>query len=325
VSQAVASALGAVLILASWLSVMRTVVTPRQRSSLAARLTLRLVTGVIRLPARVARHGLREWLQDLCTPVSLLLMGSVWIVSATAGFALLAAGIQGVPFTVRGLAGFFLMRSAGAGLAAAGWLSGALMLAAFSSHLVRVTAAYSRREGPVARLAARATRPPDAEVVLADYLRSGSRDHLDGMFAEWSGWLADVQTSHLAFPAMLYLRPASDLCWAKAALIVLDCAALTEAAAPEWAPPNTRPLLTMGSRCLHLLALELGAVESPAPVSFHGREELPFGKTFRLAVEAGLPVERSEEAAGVAFLSLRLKYAPYPAAIGDQLLYHDIR
>jgi len=322
---AAAAVLGAALILISWLSVIRTVFTPRQRSSLVARLTPRLIARVFWIPARRVGPGLRERLQDLCMPASMLLMGSAWFVSATAGFALLSWSAERIPFTAAGLAGFFSLRSAGAGLAAVALLSTVLMIAAFATHVVRIMAAYDRREGPVARLAAQATRAPDAEVVLADYLRTGSRDHLDSMFAEWSIWLADIQATHLAFPGMSYLRPASELCWAKAALIVLDCAALTDASAPGWAPPNTRPLLIIGSRCLQRLAQQLGAAANRAPVSFHGREEQPFGRTFLPALKAGLPQERDEDSAEEAFLSTRLQYAPYAAAIGERLLYHDVR
>lgn len=320
------AALGAALVLITWLSVIRTVYTPRQRSSLAARWTVRIAAAVIPLPARLMRHAdHRERILDFCAPVSLLLMGLTWGTAAAAGFALLAWGTVGLSFIGNGLANFFFMQSGGAVLAAFALLSTGLMLASFSTHLTRVLSAYERREGPVARLAAQATESPDAEVVLADYLRTGSRDHLDSMFGEWSAWFADVQTTHLSYPAMAYLRPYGRLCWAKAALIVLDCAAITEAAAPDWAPPNTRPLLAIGSYCLPCLAMQLGEDESRSPVSYHGRETRPFSATYRLAVEAGLPAERGAEEAEMAFQGIRVKYAPYVIAISEVLLYHDVR
>ncbi len=318
------AALGAALVLLTWLSVIRTVYTPRQRSSLMGRWTVRVVAAIIRAPARLTHNAFRERILDYCAPMSLLLAGSAWLVSATAGFALLAWGTEDVSFGASHLAGFFFMRSAGAGLAAFALLSTGLMFASFVTHLMRVMSAYGRRERPVARLAAQATESPNAEVVLADYLRTGSRDHLDSMFGEWSAWLADVQTTHLSYPVMAHLRPYGTLCWAKAALIVLDCAAITEALAPDWAPPNTRPLLAIGSYCLPRLAMQLGEDESRSPVSYHGRETRPFADTFRLAVKGGLPAERGEDAAEMAFLRIRMRYAPYVIAIGERLLYHDV-
>lgn len=314
---------GAVLVLLSWLSAIRTVFTPRQRSSLVARCTVRLVAATLREPARVAPGGYGERILDYCAPLSLLLMGVAWLASATAGFAMLAWGAAGASLA-GGVTGFFALRAGGSVLVAIAVLSTALMLASLTTHLVDMTAAYGRREDPVTRLAAQATESPDAEVVLADYLRTGSRDHLDSMFGEWSAWLADVQTTHLSYPALAYLRPHGALCWAKAALIVLDCAAITEATAPNWAPPNTRPLLAIGSYCLPRLALQLGEDESRSPVSYHGREMRPFAETFRLAVKAGLPAERNEGAAEIAFLAIRINYAPSAVAIGERLLYHNV-
>lgn len=319
------AALAAVMVLITWLSVIRTVYTPRQRSSLAARWTARIVAAIIQAPARLTHHAdYRERILDLCAPVSLLLMGLTWTATATAGFVLLAWGTVGLSFRGNGLANFLFMQSGGAGLAAFALLSTGLMFASFTAHLMRVLSAYSRRECPVARLAAQATESPDAEIVLADYLRTGSRDHLDSMFGEWSAWFADVQTTHLSYPALAHLRPGGKLCWAKAAMIVLDCAAITEATAPGWAPPNTRPLLAIGSYCLPRLAMQLGEDESRSPVSYHGRETRSFADTYRLAVKAGLPTERGEGEAEMAFQRLRVKYAPYVIAIGERLLYHDV-
>jgi hypothetical protein len=316
--------LGAALALGTWLSIIRTVFTPRERSSLLARCVVRFVATAIRAPARLAHDGLRERILDYIAPLSLILTGLAWVVTGTGGFALLAWSTQHVRLSAGGLAAFFLMRSDGVGLAVAAALSAAFILSSFTAHVLQVMIAYARREGPVARLAAQATQSPDAEVVLADYLRTGSRDHLDTMFGEWSAWLADLQASHLSYPAMPYFRPMSGLCWAKAALIVLDCAAIAEAGAPEWAPPNTRPLLAIGSSCLPRLAAQMGERETLSPVSYHGRETRPFADTFRLARKAGLPAERDERDAEAAFLRIRIRYAPYVIALGDRLLYDDV-
>jgi hypothetical protein len=310
-------ALGAALVATTWLSVIRTVFTPRQRSSLLARSTVRVVAAVVRVPALRTHGELRERIQDLCTPTSLLATGGIWVAATGAGFALLAWAIDGSP------ASLYTNPADDAALTAVALLSGALMLATFTTHLIAVMAAYTRREGPVTRLAARATQTPDADLVLADYLRTGSRGHLDEMFAEWSTWLADVQTTHLSYPAIAYMRPFGSLCWAKAALIVLDCAAITEATAPGWAPPNTRPLLTIGGYCLPRLARQLGDHEDRFPVSYHGREMNSFPDTYRIAVKAGMPPERSQADAEAAFIRLRINYAPYVIAIGERLLYHD--
>lgn len=317
-----AAAVGAALVLITWLSVIRTVYAPRQRSSVAARTTVQIVAAVVLRAARLARPDARERLMDFCAPVSLLLMGAVWGAAFIAGFALLAYGTAGIPFSGLSLERFVTLSSGAGVLAAVATVSCLLLLASFTAHVVDIMAAYGRRDRPVEQLAARVTQTPDAELVLTDYLQTGSRDHLDTMFADWSAWLADVQSTHLSFPSMPYLRPVGSLCWAKAALIVLDCAAITEAVAPHWAPPNTRPLLDIGGKCLPRLAMELGEQKTRSPISFHGREARDFRETFRTVVKAGLPSECDEETAERAFLDIRLEYAPYVISIAERLLYH---
>jgi hypothetical protein len=319
----VVAALGAALVLTTWLSVTRTVFTPRQRSSLLTRWTVRVTAAAVLAPARMVHEDFRERVADLCAPVSLLSTAVLWAFLNTAGFALVDWGTSDTPLGAGQLADLFLFRSGRPVLATAVLLSNGILLATFTTHLSRVLAAYTRREGPVTKLAARVTQTPEADLILADYLRAGSRDHLDDMFADWGSWLADLQTTHLSYPAIAYLRPFGGLCWAKAALIVLDCAAITEATAPSWAPPNTRPLLAIGGYCLPRLARQLGEDESRFPVSYHGRETSSFCDTYRLAVGAGLPPERTEAEAEDAFMRLRIDYAPYVTAIAERLLYHN--
>jgi hypothetical protein len=312
---------GGILVLAVWVSVLRTVFVPRERTSLAAQSVLRLVSTVSLAAARHTRPPVRQRLLDQCTPVAMFLLAGVWFAGLAVGADLLAWGSFGLAFSPHDLGGFFLLRTAGAGLAALAWLSGAFLLAAFVTYLVTVTSAYSRRERFVAQFAAEAEQSRDADVILSDYLRTVSRDRLDSTFAEWASWLADLQTTHLAFPVLCYYRPAGELCWAKAALIALDSAAIVQACAPDWAPPNTFPLLTVGGRCLQRITAQLGIRMPPITASHQGREEWPFADSARMAAKAGLPMERNNSEASAAFQRLRVTYAPYASAIGLHLLY----
>jgi hypothetical protein len=313
--------LGALLVLVAWLSVQRAVFVPREQSSRAARCSTELVAAVTLATARRLRGGARERVLGVCTPVALFVMVWTWLVTSTAGFALLAWGIAAVPFNASALGSFFMLRSAGVALAAVAWLSTALLLAAFTTHLMRVTDAYARRERLVIKLAAQATRPSDAEKVLAGYLRTTSSDHLDTVFTGWADWMADVQGTHLSYPALPYYRAAGELSWTGAAVIVLDCAALTQACTPGWAPTGTSSLLTVGSRCLQRIATQLSIKLPEVAASHQGRETCPFHGTVARIRQAGLPVERDEDMAQAAFQRLRIQYAPFANAIQERLLY----
>lgn len=315
--------LGALLVLATWMSVMRTVFVPREKTSRAARWTTALVAGATLVTARELRGRSRERVLNLCMPVIVVIMASIWFIAATAGFALLAWGIANVPFGARAMGDFFLLRSGDVPLGAVSWLSTVLLATVVTAHLVRLTDAYSRRERPVIRLAAQATSPPDAEAVLGDYLRARTPHHLGSMFARWADWMADIQGTHLGYPELVYYRAAGELPWTGAALIVLDCAALAQACAPGWAPPQTLSLLTVGSRSLQLIAAQLKIVLPPVPVSFQGRETQPFNGTIKKMRLAGLPLERDEESAQAIFQQLRIQYAPFANAIHERLLYES--
>jgi hypothetical protein len=317
---------GAALVTATWLSVLRTVFMPSYRSSRTARWTARLTATVVFGVARRLSDGLRQRLLAVGSPVALFATAATWLITGLAGFALLGRGLADVPFGIRPLADFFLLRQAGVPssasgvpLGAAALLSTALLIAAVIAYMGCLADAYSRRERLVIRLAAQATCPPNAETLIADHLRGGSRDRLGAMFGEWAGWLADTQATHLGYPVLAYYQSV-DLCWPRAAVIVMDCAALAEACAPDWAPPETAPLLSAGSRCLQSIAGQLGIKLPQVPVSFHGREACPFDGTISSVRKAGLPMETDEDAAQAAFQRLRVQYAPFANAIVERLL-----
>jgi hypothetical protein len=324
VIHAILAIVGGALVLADLLSVLRTVFIPRQRSSLTARSVVWVITASGRRIALVMPPRARERLLDLCAPLALVVMAACWLIGMLAGFMLMASGIYDVPFRSGAVSDFFLLPSPGEPLVIAAILAAGLLMAAVTAHMVRFTGAYSRRERLVARLAGQAARPPDAEALIANYVRSGSRDRLDHLFAEWAGWLADVWCTHVGYPALTFARPANSLCWIRAAVIVMDAAGLTLAVAPDWAPPSTRSVIHTGSRCLRHLAQQVGVTPAAAPVSLHGREEQGFSDTVRLVTDAGLPQQRDEQKAWDAFQELRIHYAPYAAGIASHLLYADV-
>ncbi|MCK2220650.1 hypothetical protein MF672_043635 [Actinomadura sp. ATCC 31491] len=290
---------GAALVAAAWLSVVLTVFTPRGRPTRLMRLTVRVFAGPLLAAGGRVRPAVREPLLDLCGPLAVLSVAGIWLGTSSVGFALL----KGTP------------------LREAEWTSRLLLAAAIATYLVRFAAAYGRRERLVARLAGSVCNPRDAETLLAVYLKTGSRDHLDTLFTEWTGWMTEVEHSHLAHPALTFRRPAGDLDWLKAAVIVMDVAALTEALAPSWAPAHTRALLATGTRCMRRLAAGLCITLPPIPVSLQGREERNFSDTLLMAGEAGLPAERDPLEAWCVFQDLRTRYAPLAYAMEARLRY----
>lgn len=317
-------AAGCVLVVLSWSSLLRTVFatgTP----SLAATWSARLVAAGCAVLARWSPKARRERVLAAAGPLALFAGFGVWTLVSVAGFVVIGVGLGAVT-GAEGVAGLFTLRLDGmaALLGPVVWLSTSLLVAVFAVHLVRVTGAAARRERLVVRLSAHARQPDDAEWLIAAYASTGSRYELDAWFAEWAGWLADVRASHTAQPALVHFRSARSLCWLEAAVIVLDTAALLEAVAPAWAPPNARVVLDAGEDTFCGLAEDLGVAPPRPVVSLHGREQRGFAETLRLVTDSGLPMERDQQSAWVVVQAERTRYAPHIASAAAHLGHNHV-
>lgn len=312
----VLAVLGAALVLVVWMSVLRTTLVPRRSSSRMARWTLRACTATSATLARRLPRGMSTWAMDVCGSVSLFAIAAGWLLGLAAGFGMLVVAFgdtaPGSPFSVEMNAGAVAMVVAAAA-------SAVLVAATFAAYLNRFMDAYDRREAMISQSIAQMQRVTDADTLIANYLRSGTRESLDHYFAQWAGWLADVHLSHVSFPGLVHHRSASRITWPHAAMTVMDAAALVEAVAPHWAPLHARVLVDVGSSCLQSLAGQLGIVLPPVTVSLQGREERGFCDTMQLAVDSGLPAERSLEQSWLAFQKIRVRYAPYAVVIESRL------
>lgn len=321
-SEVIAATCGVVLLVVVALSALRTTLVPRRSSSRMARWTVRwCAAGAIAVAGRLPRRP-REWVMGYSMPAALLVMGTGWILGWAAGAALLAVGLGHVDLDAADLVRFFVLQSDGtaAVLGVVTSLAALLIIGLFVAYLVQIMGAYHRRERMIIRSASQVRVVTDADRLLADHLRTGSRDSLDSYFAQWADWLADIYDSHTSYPSLAYHRPAGRQCWAKAALIVMDTAALVDAVAPRWAPVHTKLLLDVGSMCLQEMAGRMGIVLPVTTISLHGREERAFSDTMRLATDSGLPAERDADRARSAFQEQRVRYAPYAVLISSRLL-----
>lgn len=323
--RAVLAAGGIVVLVAVWSSVLRALV-PRQTPPRATRWTARWVAIATITLARRLGPSPRERAMTMAAPVSLMVLLVWWLACHALGFVLLAAGFTGIAMDSGSLGQFFTLHTGGAAQLAGllCWLGAFILIGLYVVYLGVVMNAYHRRELLAVRLSAEAERPPDAERILASYVRSRSRSRLDTLFADWTGWLADIRCSHVNYPTLVFMRPASRLCWLQAAVIMLDAAALLEAIAPSWAMPYTEALLDTGIRCFEKLSADLGIERANSAVSLQGREQNGFGDTTKITASAGLPAERGPDEAWRVFQSLRTRYAPYSTAIAMLLLHNMV-
>ncbi|GAA3436547.1 hypothetical protein [Kutzneria kofuensis] len=181
------------------LSVLRTVVNPRDRSSRAARLTARLTYRALLLGASALPHQRRERALDLCVPLSLTVLLGGWLAATAAACWLVAFGLpSGAEEVVR----------------VTGWSLAVIEGLLFTVYLSKLIDGYQRREAITTRLQARATSPLDAEVVLADRLRGGSRSDLGTPSSTGrTGWPTSVPATPATRPCCTSARPARCAGW----------------------------------------------------------------------------------------------------------------
>lgn len=316
---------GLVLVIVVWTSVLQTVVVPRGVSSRTMRVSVRAMMAPAYWIARRLPPGLRDRLLGVCAPLSIAPAVLAWVVSLTGAFVLIGYGLGLVALTWAGAVGWLTLHTGCAAtlLAMAYYLLLMSLMGCWLLHLMRLLGAYSRREGLLPLLVATAAAPADSDQLLAEHLRRGSDTELGARFAQWAAWLTDLRASHRTYPALLHFRPGGPLSWLDAVVVMLDVAALAEAIAPGWAPPNTKVLLSAGTEALPLLAAQLGIAPHRPVVSLHGRECHPFHLTVQVMTGAIRQRERTDAQMWRTFQHWRAQYAPYACAMSTRLLFEQ--
>ena len=342
----VAAAVGGLLVLTAWASVIGTLIVSRSVIGWLTRWVDRIVNGAFGLAdgaiTKYQRHHRRLATQpeDLAVaeykrrdrllatqPAAILLAQlAAWLGISYAGFALLLW-----PFATRGVASAFT--DAGSSLFTLGFaepvgaVPSAIVFLAAATGLVIVTlqiaylptlySAFNRRETEVALLNARAGVPSWGPELLArtHYALGSGMSTLGTMpdlYAQWERWAADIAESHTTYlPLVRFRSPGPLSSWVTALLAVLDSAALFLALSPGAAPVvPARLCLRGGFLCFNRIARAMG-IQVPEEPDPEGRISLTY-EEFLAAVtrmrEVGFPIERDPAEAWVDFGGWRINY-----------------
>jgi hypothetical protein len=275
----VAAALGILLILTGWQSVIGTLIVPRPVASWLTRLVDRSVVTVYQAVTRPTPDFVRRD-RILATQAAAILVGQLatWLGIFLIGFTLLLWPSHGRPIGAAmaeaGSSIFTLGFSEPTGAAPAvivflAAATGMVVVALQIGYLPTLYAAFNRRETEVALLVARAGFPTWGPELLARThyaLGSGTStiNTLPDLYRQWERWASDVAESHTTYlPLVRFRSPLPYSSWVVALLSVLDSAALILSLAPEEAPTvPARLCLRSGFRCLNRIALAMG-IEVP--------------------------------------------------------------
>ncbi len=268
---------GALVVLGTLGSAMRTVVLPRGMPAHLAAAVFATVRRLFELRLRrSASYDRRDQVMAPYGPTSLLLLALVWLAIALVGYTAMFWALGG-----RSLRDAVV--TSGSSLLTLGFvrpqdmpsivlaiieaITGLALLALLITYLPSLYTAFSRREAAVARLEVRAGAPPSGPEMIERYARIGWLGGLGAIWDTWEGWFVELEETHTSFPALVFFRsPQPDHSWITAAGAVLDAAALMSSTLEE-NDPDAELCLRAGYLALRRIAdfFEVPYDNDPAP------------------------------------------------------------
>ncbi len=329
-----AFAAGIVVVLATWVSLIHTLVIPRGlRSKLAMSVNLTLRAVFVFLARRTDSYSRKDAILAHQGPISLLFLLLMWLAMLMLGFALILLRTSPGASLVEALnesgsamltLGFDAPTATASTyvhfLAAA---SGLVVIALQIAYLPVLYQAFNKRETLVTTLESRAGAPAWGPEILARHQSVGIMDSLPEFYSEWERWAAEVAESHTTYPVLISFRSPDELRhWVVGMLAVLDSAALYLASRPSTAPSEARLCLRMGFLTLRGIAKVIGIPFNPDPMPTDPIE-LTY-EEFMQGVERmqaeGFAMERTPEDVWTHFKGWRVNYESLAYALMNRLL-----
>jgi hypothetical protein len=322
-----------VLVAATLISVVSTLIVPRDTPSRVAAFVSRFFIPAYRRASKMFRTYERQ--DDFLAfqaPFFLVVLLLTWLALLIVGFSLLLWAVTSMSF--KGA-----LREAGSSMFTLGFATtptaGAtvidLLAAAFGLGVVALLigylpvlyGAFNRRERTVAMLESRAGAPAWGPEILWRHERIGILDSLPAFYEHWEAWCADVAETHSTYPILLFFRSPDYLrSWLTGLIAVMDSAALYNALCPTRAPSEARLCLRMGFVCLRTLADALAIPYDPDP-SPETEIRLTYDDYMRgvqRLVEIEFPMERTAEEAWLHFRGWRVNYEEVALALADRVV-----
>ena len=312
---------GALVVIATFGSAVRTVILPRGIPAKLGRVVFISMRSLFRLRiGRNATYERRDRVMAAYAPTSLLMLLVVWISLVMGGYSAMFWGLGGRSvrraFTLSGSAiltlGFERPPDIPATVLAFSEAAlGLILLAMLITYLPSIYGAFSRRESAVTALETRAGSPPSGVEMIERYWVLERIDQLDEVWVRWEDWFVDLEETHLSFPAVVFFRsPQPDHSWVTAAGAVLDAASLSLAAVDI--PRNVRAefCIRAGYLALRRVAVFFGIPYDPDPKRGDpitiGRNE--FNQACERLAAAGIPLKPNLDEAWLDFAGWRVNY-----------------
>jgi hypothetical protein len=335
-----ATILGAVIILSILLDAFETIVLPR-RVQRGFRLTGLFYRNTCRPWARAAqcirKASRRENFLGYFGPLSLIVLLGFWAVGLIIGFAFVQYGLgdhlqtagekithwtllyhSGETFFTLGYGDITPNNTAARVLAVMEAGMGFAFLGVVIGYLPVVYSAFTTREIEISLLDARAGSPPSAAEFLGRLGCCPEQSVLDDILRDWERWCADLLSTHISYPVLVFFRSQhSNQSWLGALTTMLDVTSLVMTGVGDIHPEQAKLTFAMARHAVVDLAQVVNA-------RYHPHEEadrLPPKEAQRLRAElARRGVTLSDGAEAPAHLEeLRALYEPYAQALARRL------
>ena len=314
--------LGAIVVLRTLLSAIRTVVVPRAQKAWLTRFHFVMVLRVFRLFARPSQpFEERDRIMALYAPIALVLLPAVWLLLIISGFAAIYWAIHeetlGESFVLSGSSATTLgfLRPEHDWVTALSFLEAAIglgVVALMISYLPTIYSAFARREALVGMLEVRAGSPASAGMLFARYETIGRLEWIEeDLFGRWEQWFTEVEESHTSQPALCFFRsPHPERSWINAAGLVLDTAALRASAVDIPRDARTDLMIRTGFLALRRIAdyFDMRYDPDPRPGDPISVTRPEFDAALVELEAAGLPLKADRDQAWVDFAGWRVNY-----------------
>jgi hypothetical protein len=176
---------------------------------------------------------------------------------------------------------------------------------------------FAAREIEISLLDARAGSPPSAAEFLGRLGCCPEQTVLDGIFRDWERWCADLLSSHISYPALLFFRSQhSNQSWLSAMTTMMDVTSLIMMGVDGIHPEQAKLTFAMARHAAVDLAQTVNARYDPHAPGRLTEEE--FGRLRNDLAQHGVTLYDGTDAAE-RLAELRALYEPYVHAMSGRL------
>jgi hypothetical protein len=312
---------GVMIILATLMSAVRTVILPRGVPVRLGRRVFRTMRFFFELRVgKDASYVRRDRIFALYAPITLLMLLVTWLLFEFVAYSLVYWAIEAGGFRETVVAsgsalltlgivhpGAFVETLVGFTEATVGFI----LLALLISYLPSLYGVFSRREVMVESLETRAGSPPSAIELLTRFWVIEFFDELPQLWERWEEWFVELAETHTSYPALVFFRsPTPDHSWITAAGTILDAAALRCAAIDRPREARAELMIRAGYLALRRIATFFGIAfdSDPRPTDAISIAEQEFNQAYERLASVGVPMKADRAQAWRDFVGWRVNY-----------------